>query len=227
MNLIDGLKFIESLPEVLSYLVQGFIFVSIYEFVNYKDENSNIQNLFFKSIIASFILRFIYDPILGNRIDGVWYNLVFTIFTLIVTIIIIRLTRFKWFKKLVQNLFKSNRNSKKYIWEDILDPDKNFEVYLTVYDEERKHFLTGMIHISEDFSKNPMVILKRYTIFNNDDNKTEVCNHNKSYTKRLVLDMSKYRYFQLDYDENSQVVADIKKQIQNENIKGKSSGFYP
>ena len=48
------------MPTILLYIVHGYIFLSIYYWISFKD-NSNFNNMIIKSIATSYIIKLIFD----------------------------------------------------------------------------------------------------------------------------------------------------------------------
>lgn len=47
---------IDKMPEILSYIIQGYIFIVAYRWISFKDDK-DFTNLIVKSIAASYIIK--------------------------------------------------------------------------------------------------------------------------------------------------------------------------
>ena len=48
------------------YLIQGYLFVAVYNFMRFK--HNELNNVFFKSIISSYILKLVFDGLFVTTI---------------------------------------------------------------------------------------------------------------------------------------------------------------
>ena len=63
-------ELIDSIPEIISYIVYGYTYLTAYYWISFKD-NTDFKNLIIKSIAASYLLTTIFDSIVKK------YNIVF------------------------------------------------------------------------------------------------------------------------------------------------------
>lgn len=61
MKAIDWIVYlIDNIPEIISYIVYGYVFLVAYEWIAFKN-NNDFNNLIIKSIAASYLLTSVYD----------------------------------------------------------------------------------------------------------------------------------------------------------------------
>lgn len=189
------------LPNVILYLVTGFIFLKTYRFVSIVQTTTNYTHVLFESLITGFVLKSLYDlfPSINVYVDIV--GMIISSFVLGYLSAILMST--KWFEKFL--LFLGIRQTKnKYIWQDIVDDQP---IYATVLDYQNKVQYNGKIVLIETYKEHPQIQLSEYTYSINGDLIDDFSN-NPEYT--VLIDTSKYSDIQISYHSDSDKVESWK-----------------
>ena len=126
-NISWVLEFVKNIPDFLLYVVPGYLFIITYRYVLSKDENNSSEtaHLLLGSLIASFILKTIYDVIIYNmfKLDWAISSRLYLMFIFAFCI----LCGFCWSKLVlsscaekIENILRIKRTVNKNIWRDIL-----------------------------------------------------------------------------------------------------------
>ncbi len=56
-------EIINQLPQILSYIVPGYIFLTIYQWTRFRDGDS-LKNIVLKSIVVSYVIKILFKHII-------------------------------------------------------------------------------------------------------------------------------------------------------------------
>lgn len=154
---IDWITYlIDNIPEIISYIVYGYVFLVAYYWISFKD-NKDFNNLLIKSIAVSYLLTTIYDLIVLK------YNIVFSnnyykvityfIISAISGLIIGRIISHRWFNLLLHKLH-IGRTTNENIWDDVIKP----YVWVRVFMKDGSSYL-GQYRYGEPFKSEPIIAL--------------------------------------------------------------------
>lgn len=170
----DIINLINNLPTIMLYMAQGYIFISIYSFMRFKQNELN--HLFFKSVIASYILKITFDwlfvktmtidnivvksvRLLNIEYESTAYCVLLLIFSVLLGMILAYMTQLGKFNYLLLKLgIKRTANSN--IWDDVIKPN----CWLMVYLSSRELVYFGQFKYGEEFIKKPLIALEHYQI---------------------------------------------------------------
>ncbi len=133
MIAIDWITYlIKNIPEIISYIVYGYVFLVAYYWISFKD-NKDFNNLLIKSIAMSYLLTTIYDLIVTK------YNITFSIeyykvifyfaISAILGFIIGKIISHRWFNLLLHKLH-IGRTTNENIWDDVIKPYTWIRVFM-------------------------------------------------------------------------------------------------
>lgn len=164
---------IDRIPDILVYVVPGFIFVEIYSFVKFKDENSEHNKTEFvilKSITISYIFKSIWDFAYASfdLNNSVWYCVYFV--TMLCSCVAVSYVFYiigssKAIGKMLIEL-KIRRTVNENIWVDIIKDG----LYLRVYSKDGEKSYFGYCRLCELHSREPIIVLSRYRILDRGNN---------------------------------------------------------
>lgn len=162
------------------YMVQGYIFISVYSFVRFKQNELN--HLFFKSVVSSYILKTLFDwlfvksttvndiivksvRLLNIGYESISYCVLLLIFSALLGLMLAYITQHDKFNKLLLAL-GINRTTNSNIWDDIIKPNS----WLMIYLNSRELVYFGQFKYGEEFAKKPLIALQYYQIMDLDGN---------------------------------------------------------
>lgn len=159
------------------YMVQGYIFISIYNFIRFK--NNELNHLFFKSVVSSYILKSLFDFLFTYTMDtggkfirlfhiaegSIGYIILLFVFSAILACIIAFITQSHKFNDMLLKL-NIKRTTNPNMWEDVIRPD----CWLMVYLKNSSNVYYGQCKYNEEFARKPLVTLEHYQVMDYDGN---------------------------------------------------------
>lgn len=185
------LDVIQNLPDVLTYIVPGYIFVFIYRYILYKDDDSaeHISYVVWNSIVISFILRVIFDAVVPFASTS-YRCLLLIIFASAGGYFGAKMIPSK-FARTVRCFLGITRTSHKNIWDDILEPGLWLRVWLK---DSGKSYL-GQVRYIEDYAREPIMVLERYQFL--DDDAKPLFDHSADAKRAVVINLSAFERIEI------------------------------
>lgn len=156
----DVLDLINNLPYIMPYMVQGYIFISVYSFVMCKKVDTS--HIFFKSVVISYTLKTLYDlalKYLSLPNDSSWYTPVLLLVSAFAGYILgicfqsQVATRF-----LLAIGIKRSINST--VWRDVIKP----YTWVMFYCKNSDLAYIGQFLYGDEYSNEPVIALCNYKI---------------------------------------------------------------
>lgn len=182
------LELAANIPAFLTYVVPGYLFLAVYRYMLFKDEDSadKTSSLLLNSIIISFVLKTLYDAVISalpmNR-NGNLY--------LILIILLGIVTGFIAAKFVVSNaavwVFDKlgiTRTVNSNIWDDVIEQGQWLRIWLP--DSGRSYY--GQIAAMENYSREPIVWLRNYQFL--DDDGTPLIDNVADCDRTVLLNLS-------------------------------------
>lgn len=193
-RVIDNLYNI--LPNIILFISAGFCFVKVFCFIYAYRDSENIDNMLTASLVVGYIIcqiAFAIPLSLGVIID----NICIIASSIIMGFIAGKIINGNFMYNLIEKL-NINRTVNEFLWSDLLDKDgKIMKAQITI--NETKY--SGKIHLVEEFSNTPHIVLGDYSINDQPEN-----NPNKI----IVLDTSKATDIIIEYDKCSSMLEKIR-----------------
>lgn len=183
---------INMLPDIIIYIVLGYLFCTTYTFARKQDTNSNYQYLFLKSITWGFVLKKIYDefPSTGKyTIDIIGMAIASALLGGLIAMVI-----GSWVFEKFLNFLHVGRNPNKYIWNDLIH-DK-YAISVRVEDETTHRIYEGDLVSVEELTEKPQILLSAYKEFKNG---VLIHNYSENYEQTVLIDTSKFSVIKLIY----------------------------
>lgn len=190
------------------YMVQGYIFLSIYNFILFR--TVELKHTFFKSVVISFVLKTIFDGMLfilaiNVEIYSILYFISIFIFSAIVAFIISIIVQSKWFSKLLLKI-GIKRTMNQNIWDDIIRPN----CWLMVYSNDGKRVHYGQYKYGEENKSEPIIALMHYQVRDMDDN--VLCDYTQDDNEIVLLNLKNFERIEIVYvEENSNKIDSLSK----------------
>lgn len=188
---------INNIPEILNYIVYGYVFLSSYYWITFKD-NTDFTNFLTKSIATSYILKTTYDIVLEKLNKGFSDDLIKTILYLTVSailgFIIGKIVIHRWFNTLLYKLHVG-RTTNLNIWSDVIKP----YTWLRIFMKDGSSYL-GQYRYGEPFKSEPIVVLATYQKLDKDTD--IVIDHSQDKNDLIMLNTKDFDRIEITYDEN-------------------------
>ncbi len=178
MSLEELLKL---LPQILFYLIGGYIFVSIYRFVTCKDRINSAEDNIMASLTLGFIIKEACEAAGQNSI--VIYILLCAVIAYLLALLSCHLNSSSKIEP-VLHMFKINRTSYSSIWYDFLPPNSN-PIIVKLVDQEHGIYYKGLVRRVEENAHSPFIVLSNYRKYACDNTLLEDCSKNNKI--RLML----------------------------------------
>ncbi len=192
---------ISILPDIMIYLVSGFLFIRIFSFVSTTKRTNDYQHIIVKSVIVGYILKYIGSMIPALTSVYALNILGFLGICCVLAYICARVYTSKWFYSILRLIGIQNTLNDE-LWVDI-EGDKS--VWAEIYSHETNEYYFGLVCLSENFKDNPKIVLKRYAIFK-DTNDDPIKDYNNDPCKRILIDTSKCDVIKLTYSNENEIV---------------------
>jgi len=192
---------IESLPEFVSYIILGFVFLRIFRYVSTIKNSDEYEHVIWESILVGFALKSCFGLIPFS------INKIIDTIGIIITTIIIAILSAKLFSSKFIDIFLRKigvyRTRHKYIWQDI--EDKDYATYINAINPNTKEAYYGTLKYYEDYERHPQIVLQSYKYWEdyNDEPKLD-CSNNPEYV--VLLDTTQFSVITISYDSDSDKV---------------------
>lgn len=184
---------------ILSYIVYGYIFLSCYYWITFKD-NKDFKNLIIKSIASSYILKLSYDILFqklgitfsSNEKQTIFYIVISAAFGLIIGKIISN----RRFSEILCKLH-INRTMNENIWDDVIRPN----TWIRVFMKDGTSYL-GQYKYGESFKNEPIIVL--YTYQKLDSNAEVIIDNSHNLNELIMINTKDFDRIEITYQENNQ-----------------------
>lgn len=174
-------ELIENIPEIISYIVYGYVYLVAYYWISFKD-NKDFKNLIIKSIATSYLLTTLFDTVISKFdivIKNEYHRVIgYFLFSAILGLVIGRLISHRWFNLLLHKLH-IGRTTNENIWDDVIKPG----TWLRVFMKDGSSYL-GQYRYGEPFKSEPIVVLATYQKLNKD---TDIVIDNSTKSEELIM----------------------------------------
>lgn len=197
INISWVIEFIDNIPNLISNIVYGYIFLSAYYWISFVKQN-NYKNFIIKSVIANYILKAFYKVTFFLIIPNKYENhpiviILLCIITLIIALILGEVLHTSWFNDTLEKIHLY-RTTNENIWDDVIKTG----MFLQVYMKDGTSYL-GLYRKSESFEREPFILLSRYQKFDKDANVLDDCFDDKN--KFILLNTKDFERIKIDYSQ--------------------------
>lgn len=187
------------LPEIILYIVLGFIFTRTYKFTRIINNITEYQHVFIVSLIVGFILWNIYSLIpisFGIYVDTIGM----VVGSVIMGFISAKIINSNKLHKLFQKL-KISQTVNQKIWADIEDKDN--AIFVSIEDKTNHVLTDGMLVLYESFERQPLIQLSAFRQFQNGEIINDFSNNPE---RTILIDTSKYENVVITYNPDSEKI---------------------
>lgn len=172
---------IQNIPEIISYIVYGYIFLVSYYWISFKD-NKDFNNLLIKSVATSYLLTTIYDIVISKcniTFKSENYKVVvYFVLSAILGFIIGKIISHRWFNKVLHKLH-IGRTTNENIWDDVIKP----YTWVRVFMKDGSSYM-GQYRYGEPFKSEPIIALATWQKFDED---TDIVIDNTQNSNEIIL----------------------------------------
>lgn len=160
-------EIINQLPQILSYIVPGYIFLTIYQWIRFKDGDT-LKNIVLKSIVISYVIRILIKISIRELHIEITGESIFVGICIVLSIISSALLSVivssRTYNKLLRRL-NISRTTNKNIWDDVYQDGTALKIY-----QEDGSFYARHLKFCEENQREPLVVLSRYGLFDKENN---------------------------------------------------------
>ncbi len=172
---------INSIPEIISYIVYGYVFLVAYYWISFKD-NKDFNNLLIKSIATSYFLTTIYDLLVYKYeivFDaGYQQIIIYFITSAALGLFIGKIVSHRYFNLILHKLHMG-RTTNENIWHDVIKPC----TWVRVFMKDGSSYL-GQYRYGESFKSEPIIVLATYQKLDSD---TDIVIDNSQNMNELIM----------------------------------------
>ena len=195
MITIDWITYlIDNIPQIISYVVYGYVFLAAYYWISFKD-NKDFNNLLIKSIATSYLLTSVYNLFIEkyNIIFRNEYCRVITYFVISAALgfVIGKIISHRWFNLLLHKLHVG-RTTNENIWDDVIKP----YTWLGVHMKDGSSYLS-QYRYGEPFKSEPIIVLSTYQKL--DKNNDIVIDNSQDMTRSIVINTKDFEKIEVIY----------------------------
>ena len=201
-------ELIDILPQIIIYIVTGYVFMKTYHFVALKQNSDDIEHILTGSLVIGYIYYKIANMIpitISDEVD----NALIVLSALCLGYLFAILFRQKKIILYILDFLKIRDTGNIYLWDDLMDNKYPMKAFISYGDK----IYEGMIHNFESYSNNPHIVLASYVIKDNQGNIIE--DFSEDETKVIVLNTEDSQSVCLEYDYNSDECKDLSTLCEN------------
>lgn len=199
MSYIDTL--IKELPEIILYVVVGYIFIKTFHFVALKQNSTDIEHILISSLVVGYIyckIAYLIPISISYEVD----TALIVLSSLVIGYISGRIIRCKYTPQ-VLDFLKIRDTGNLYLWDDMMDNYNPMKVIIS-YDNI---IYEGLLHNYESYSNEPHIALGAYIVKNKDGK--IIGDFSNDNTRVIILDTSNATSIDIIYSECSEQCKDL------------------
>lgn len=197
INISWVIELINNIPNIISNIVYGYIFLSAYYWISFVKQN-NYKNFIMKCVVINYILKNFYKITFFQFISNKYENrpivvILLCVITLIIALILGKIVHTIWFNDTLEKIHLY-RTTNENIWDDIIETG----MFLQIYMNDGTSYL-GMYRKSESFEREPFVLLSRYQKLDKDDKVID--DYFDDTNKFILLNTKDFERIEIDYSQ--------------------------
>ena len=195
------ISLVNNIPQLLSYLVPGYVFVAVFDWITFQKKSGKSEIVVLKSIVVSFIIKTMYDLTLSaigvKFIDSYIYHAILILCCVAIAYIVSVICRTKWLNKLLLHI-GIKRTTNPNIWNDVIETNVWVRVYLKSNPE-----LTylGQYLYGEEFEREPIIVLVNYQLIDTSGN--IIIDYSQSPNEKIMLNTRDFERIELTYENRN------------------------
>lgn len=192
---------IDILPEIIMYIVTGYVLSKTFHFAALKQHSDNIEHILTGSLVLGFIYCKIANIIpvtISYEID----NILIILSALCLGYLSALLLRQKKIVYILDFL-KICDTGNKYLWDDLLDNENALKICVTYSDK----IYEGILYLYESYSNSPYIVLGAYMI--KDIHNNIISDYSENNTKVILLKTDTAQFTEITYYIHSETCNDL------------------
>lgn len=189
---------IDNIPKLMAYMVQGYIFISIYNFILFR--SLELKHVFFKSVVISFILKTLFDGGLSifhlKSTSSILYFIGLFIFSVLISLGIALCVKSRRFNRLLLKI-GIQRTVNQNIWDDVLRSN----CWLMVYSKDGNRVYYGQYRYGEESKSEPIIALMHYQIMDMDGD--ILCDYSNDDNELILINLNGFERIEITYPNSS------------------------
>ncbi len=194
-------KLIDFLPQVIIYIILGFIFLRIFRYMCTIKNSDEYEHIIWESLLVGFVLKHCYMliPFSVNYIVDIVGMIILTIF------LSAGISKIYSNRKIDEVLQKIgiHRTRNKYLWKDIEDSD--YRMVVDAMNPDTQELYHGVVIYYEEFMKHPQLVLNHYKYWEN-FHKEAIMDYTNDPSKVVIVDTNQFSRITISYDSNSKKI---------------------
>lgn len=211
MILIDWITYlIDNIPQIISYIVYGYVFLITYYWISFKD-NKDFNNLLIKSIASSYLLTTIYDLVVlkyNINFSNNYYKVIsYFAASAILGFVIGKMVSHRCFNLLLHKLH-IGRTTNENIWDDAIKP----YTWIRIFMDDGSSYL-GQYRYGESFQREPIIVLATWQKLDKDAD--VVIENSQNPNELIMLNTKDFEKIEITYNDNISKSSKVGKSIKN------------
>ena len=185
---------IDKIPEIISYIVYGYVYLASYYWTSFKD-NKDFKNVLIKSIAASYLLTSLYDLFVARYhiiFSNNYYRvIIYFSASAFLGFFIGKIISHRWFNLLLHKLH-IGRTTNENVWDDVIKP----YTWIRVFMKDGSSYL-GQYRYGEPFKSEPIIVLATYQKLDKDTD--IVIDNSKNMNELIMLSTKDFDRIEITY----------------------------
>ena len=189
------------LPQIIIYIVTGYVFNKTFHFVSLKRNSTDVEHVLTSSLVIGYIYcNIAYLIPLSISYEADIFCIIFS--ALLLGYIFAKILQNKRIIK-VFDFLKIRDTGNLYYWDDLMDNEYPMKVRILF----ENSIYEGMLHNYESYSNEPCITLASYVIktLNNE----VISDFSSDNTRVIILNNSKAISVEIIYCENGEICKDL------------------
>ncbi|WP_303819335.1 hypothetical protein [Ruminococcus flavefaciens] len=180
------------LPDIIIYIVLGFVFLKIYYFSSLKPFDQSLSDKLIESLLVGFVLKNIYDffPSINHNVDIIAMILT----TSLLGFLTAKLSTGKKAKKAF-DILKIHQDGEKFIWRNLIGEKT---MWATLTNNKDQTYYYGRVAMIESFERKPQILLTEYKYSKDGNTLNDYTNHPE---QTILLDTSQFQDIRISYSD--------------------------
>lgn len=187
-------EIINQLPQILSYIVPGYIFLTIYQWTRFRDGDS-LKNIVLKSIVVSYVIKILLNILFKELHIAINDEIIFVgiciIIATISSILLSIIISSRRYNKILR-ILNISRTTNKNIWDDVYQNGTALKIY-----QSDGTFYVGHLRFCEENQREPLVVLSRYGLF--DENNNILIDKTEDSSEEIMLNTKDFKKIEIKH----------------------------
>lgn len=187
-------EIINQLPQILSYIVPGYIFLTIYQWTRFRDGDS-LKNIVLKSIVVSYVIKILLNILFKELHIAINDEIIFVgiciIIATISSILLSIIISSRRYNKILR-ILNISRTTNKNIWDDVYQNGTALKIY-----QSDGTFYAGHLRFCEENQREQLVVLSRYGLF--DENNNILMDKTEDSSEEIMLNTKDFKKIEIKH----------------------------